>query len=217
MAKKKTGDSRKLLLITAGQLFAQQGYDGVSTRMITEQAGLKLSSIHYHFGTKENLYIESFSYAKKQGVRSSFTDVMAENPELAHSPEGLAEIIKSTIFRRYHEYFNPSRPIWEIQLLVREIVNPSSALPVLAEKLFKPEIEASDSFFRMVKPEASDMEAAVWSDMFHSQLLFYTMARIPMELIRGEGVLSQEFLRTAARNLSRAMILLLGLPLPKDL
>ena len=211
------GSTKELLLITAGKLFARHGYDAVSTRMITEQAGLKLSSIHYHFGGKENLYLEACSYAKGKGVRTSFMDVVRENPALMDSPEGQAEIIRNTVFRRFHEYFRPDRPYWEIQLLVREIITPSSALAVLTEKLYAPEVEAAESFYRLLRPEASQHEVSVWCDMFHSQLFFYSMTREPMKLLRGPDALSGEFIQEASRNLSRALILLLDLPLPRDL
>ena len=209
--------TKELLLVTAGELFARLGYDGVSTRMITDQAGLKLSSIHYHFGGKENLYLEAFSYAKRRGVGTSFLDVVNENPSLMASPEGQAEVIRSTVFRRFHDYFKPERPFWEIQILVREITNPSSALPVLVEKLFKPDVDATESFYRLIRPDASDYEVSAWIDLFHGQFVFYSMTREPMRLLRGENALNLEFIKEVSRNLSKALILTLDLPLPKDL
>jgi AcrR family transcriptional regulator len=209
--------SHKLLLVAAGELFASYGYDTVSTRMITNKAGLKLSSIHYHFGGKKNLYIEAFSYAKRRAGKTSFMEVVAENPDLLKTPEGQSEIIRSTVFRRFHDNFRPDRPAWETQLLVREVVSPSCALPLLSEKVFKPEIEATEAFFKQIRPHASAQEVSVWSDMFYAQLFFYSMAKKPMELIRKENPISVEFLRKVSHNLSRALILLLGLPLPRDL
>ena len=209
--------TKELLLVTAGELFARLGYDGVSTRMITDQAGLKLSSIHYHFGGKENLYLEAFSYAKRRGVGTSFLDVVNENPSLMASPEGQAEVIRSTVFRRFHDYFKPERPFWEIQILVREITNPSSALPVLVEKVFKPDVDATESFYRLIRPDASDYEVSAWIDLFHGQFVFYSMTREPMRLLRGENALNLEFIKEVSRNLSKALILTLDLPLPKDL
>ena len=209
--------TKELLLVTAGKLFAKIGYDGVSTRMITDQAGLKLSSIHYHFGGKENLYLEAFSYAKSRGIGTSFLDVVNENPSLMSSPEGQAEVIRSTVFRRFHDYFKPERPFWEIQILVRELTNPSTALPVLVEKLFKPDIDATESFYRLIRPEASGNEVSAWIDLFHGQFVFYSMTREPMRLLRGENALNLKFIKEVSRNLSKALILTLDLPLPKDL
>ena len=209
--------TKELLLVTAGTLFARHGFDGVSTRMIADQADLKLSSIHYHFGTKENLYIEACAYAKGRGVMVNFLDVAAENPALLETPEGQAEIIRSTVYRRFHNYFRPGRPLWEIQILLREILSPSSAMPAITEKLFKPEVEAAESFFKLVRPDASVDETHAWCDMFHAQHFFYSMARDPMRLIRGEDAINETFLKEVSRNLSRALILVLDLPLPQDL
>ncbi|HYA85787.1 MAG TPA: TetR/AcrR family transcriptional regulator [Nitrospirota bacterium] len=44
------------ILSTATRLFANQGYDGTSTKNICEEAGVNIAAIHYHFGSKENLY-----------------------------------------------------------------------------------------------------------------------------------------------------------------
>lgn len=209
--------TKELLLITAGKLFAQYGYDGVSTRMITDKAELKLSSIHYHFGSKEKLYIDACTYAKDKGARVTFLDVAEENPSLLSTPVGQAEIIRNTVFRRFHDYFRPDRARWEIQILVRELVTPSSALPALTLQLFKPEDEAIESFYKMIRPDGGLYECRAWCDLFHSQMMFYSIAREPLKLVRGENAISDEFLREVSRNLSRALILVLGLPLPQDL
>lgn len=44
------------ILDAAETLFAERGYDGVSTRAITDQAGVRLNLLSYHFGTKERLF-----------------------------------------------------------------------------------------------------------------------------------------------------------------
>lgn len=44
------------ILDAAEALFAERGYDGVSTRAITDLAGVRLNLLSYHFGTKENLF-----------------------------------------------------------------------------------------------------------------------------------------------------------------
>lgn len=209
--------TRQALVETAGELFAEHGYDGVSTRMIAESAGVQLGSIHYHFGSKENLYIEAFKFAKERGQCAGFADVLAENPFLAETPAGQAELIRNAVFRRFHDYFRPDRPKWETQILVREIMNPSTAMPALSEKVFKPDVMGTIDFFHKVKPGASDFEAFAWADILHSQLFLYTMAKRQLELIRGQESMTPEFFREAARTVSRAMILVLELPLPQDL
>ncbi len=49
---------RHEILNTAEQLFAQNGYDGVSIRDITSAADVRLASVNYYFGTKHALFWE---------------------------------------------------------------------------------------------------------------------------------------------------------------
>jgi TetR/AcrR family transcriptional regulator, regulator of cefoperazone and chloramphenicol sensitivity len=49
-------DTRRRLIDTAIEVFAAHGYDGTSTRMLAERAGVNLPAIQYHFGSKEGLY-----------------------------------------------------------------------------------------------------------------------------------------------------------------
>ncbi len=44
------------LLAAAAKLFAQQGFDGTTTRQIVAEAGSSLSSLQIHFKSKESLY-----------------------------------------------------------------------------------------------------------------------------------------------------------------
>src|SRR5690606_9030803 len=47
--------TRAQILDTAGRLFAQKGHENTSLREITAAAGVNLSSVNYHFGSKEGL------------------------------------------------------------------------------------------------------------------------------------------------------------------
>lgn len=47
------GDTADRILDAAERLFAERGYSAVSTRTITEAAGVNTAALHYHFGSKE--------------------------------------------------------------------------------------------------------------------------------------------------------------------
>ena len=51
------GDTRQTLLTAAEHCLREEGYTELSTRKVAEQAGVPLSQIHYHFGSKEGLLI----------------------------------------------------------------------------------------------------------------------------------------------------------------
>ena len=50
------GEARELLLRSAIKLFARHGYDAVSTADIAKAANYAQSMVHYHFGTKEQIW-----------------------------------------------------------------------------------------------------------------------------------------------------------------
>jgi AcrR family transcriptional regulator len=51
-------DTRATILTAAKEALLGTGYASLSTRRIAETAGVPLSQIHYHFGSKQNLVLE---------------------------------------------------------------------------------------------------------------------------------------------------------------
>ena len=49
-------ESRARLLASAGELFAERGYNGVSTRELAKAADVNVSAIAYYFRGKKGLY-----------------------------------------------------------------------------------------------------------------------------------------------------------------
>jgi AcrR family transcriptional regulator len=54
---KPEADTRTLLLDATDQSLRRYGYAGLSTRRVAEAAGMPLSQIHYHFGSKDALVL----------------------------------------------------------------------------------------------------------------------------------------------------------------
>jgi AcrR family transcriptional regulator len=50
-------DTRTLILDAARSRLLADGYGGLSTRKVAEQAGVPLSQLHYHFGSKQGLIL----------------------------------------------------------------------------------------------------------------------------------------------------------------
>ncbi len=213
----KSSTIAELLIVNGGKLFAQYGFDGVTTRMISEAAGLTLSAIHYYFKSKENLYLEAFRYAHDKGNRIDFLQILEENPVLAKTKKGQAEIIRTTVLRYFRNIFDPGRPSWETSLLVREIVSPSAALPALAQTFMEANVNNSEKFCKLVKPDMNSDDAAIWAHTLFSHAFLYILAKKPIAMVRGEDWLNEKLYFRAAQMISRFMIIELGLPLPEDL
>ena len=52
-----TADTRAQILAAAKAALLESGYAGLSTRRVAEAAGVPLSQIHYHFGSRQNLML----------------------------------------------------------------------------------------------------------------------------------------------------------------
>ncbi|MCU1450652.1 MAG: TetR family transcriptional regulator [Acidimicrobiales bacterium] len=57
-SRRPAGEGRRLLLESAGELFAERGYARTSTREIAERAGIAEALLFRHFGSKAALYSE---------------------------------------------------------------------------------------------------------------------------------------------------------------
>ena len=55
IANEASTDTRDRLLDVAERLFAEHGFDAVSLRAITTDAGANLAAVNYYFGSKEAL------------------------------------------------------------------------------------------------------------------------------------------------------------------
>ncbi len=55
-------DTKQIILETAEELFALNGYHSTSLRNITQKAEVNLASVNYHFGSKEDLVVEVINY-----------------------------------------------------------------------------------------------------------------------------------------------------------
>lgn len=51
-------ETRRRLIEASERLFAEKGFDVVSLRHITSEAGVNVAAVNYHFGSKEGLILE---------------------------------------------------------------------------------------------------------------------------------------------------------------
>ena len=79
--------SKQRLILAAIKLFAEQGIDGVSLRMINREAGAKNNSaLHYHFGNKSGLVEAVVEYIQdwfEEAREKALADVEGAGPVVA--------------------------------------------------------------------------------------------------------------------------------------
>jgi AcrR family transcriptional regulator len=124
------GEARERILEAAELLFAAEGYDAVSFRDLTSAAGVSLSAIHYHFGSKEAVLSEIFALRANLLTRRR-NDLLAAAHRYQTGPLSLESLLDAFLrpaFEVTHgdrnELFNRlrARVAMETTRVTREIV-----------------------------------------------------------------------------------------------
>lgn len=85
--------NKKRLFKAAAELFAEKGFDAVSTRDLCSKAEVNVAAISYYFGGKEGLYLEVFrEYAQKMAGRVD--QILSKYQNAEKSPEMLKEALR---------------------------------------------------------------------------------------------------------------------------
>lgn len=108
--------TKERILLAAEQVFATKGYGGASTRDIASLAGVNISSLHYHWETKERLYTGVFEHVYERMMEISRASIALASPDVPAS----GRLFREEAVRRLYDFFlaNPNVP----RLLLRRIV-----------------------------------------------------------------------------------------------
>src|SRR6185503_13508992 len=114
-AREAPGSTKGRILAAAEEVFATKGFEGASTREIAAKAGVNISSLHYHWESKETLYYAVFQNIYNQLIEISRDSVLPATAR-GETPRAVHEASVGRVF----DYFaaNPNIP----RLLLRRIL-----------------------------------------------------------------------------------------------
>jgi AcrR family transcriptional regulator len=138
---KRGADTRTALLESGIALFGRHGYDGVTTRELTDAAGVNLSAIKYHFGDKDELYhaaIVQLSDEIEQLIGPRIDDLRAGVAHAAGDRHALHGCAVSFAEQWCRAVLLDKRAQRRIPFIVRELSMPSKHFTVLYERFFRP-------------------------------------------------------------------------------
>lgn len=126
--------TRQALLQAAGEVFAEHGLQIARMRQIAERAGVNLSAINYHFGSKEGLYDAVLDYWARD-VIGRYPLITEETRQLP-AEERFRHLVRNLLRR----FISPQTPSRMSQLMMRELANPTQALDRVVETVSKPQM-----------------------------------------------------------------------------
>lgn len=122
-------DSREILLSVAGEIFAERGYEAATIKEITDRASANVASVNYYFRDKLGLYTEVLRRSLHNGRLTLPPESAGLSPE-----ERLTNYIQ--IFM--NSLIAAGRPSWCGRLMIRELFEPTPALPQIIEEIIRP-------------------------------------------------------------------------------
>lgn len=210
------GINTKLALINAaGELFAEHGYDGTSTRAIAEKAKVNIAGIKYHFGSKDGLYLEVINHVFDSGNKCEISTIIENDRSRLLSHEGVAEIILDHVLNSYKDMFLSDDPEWHIKLILQEVLNNATGIEHVTENYLRPKHKDIMNLYKSIKPEASIEESYIWSFTTHSQIIFLLHLHKPIDVIMQGECEYIKLLNESAKMTAMSMINAADLPMPQ--
>ena len=172
----KNDHTKDRILDEAEALFALSGYDAVSVREITSAANCNLAAVNYHFGNKQNLYLEVFKsrwLPRAVRIQKCFRKSLAANGALTPSTviESLAQAFiagpLSEEERRCHH-----------QLISSEMAKPTEAFKMIADQALRPLFDSLFEDLRSVLPDDIEEERLALNIFsVFAMVLYFNFAR----------------------------------------
>lgn len=192
------------LLAAATELFAQHGFHGTSIRDIAERAGANVAAGHYHYGSKEGLYLEVLR-AQFEAVRHELARRGADQSPTAlrrASRRTLIGLLRTRITIILEVLLGPP-PAPHGQLMLREMCDPTDAMPIIVAEFIAPQVQEMEQLITRLVPGAGreTVPRIVFSIM--AQALFYRFTMPMTLLLRGETKYPRNFARQTALHIVR--------------
>ena len=164
------------LVLAAGELIAEKGYDGTSIRAIAEKANANIAAINYHFGTKENLYAQVIHYAVKASGRGNLGDHIPD-ANLENNEDLVRETVYKIVEERLKKAFSKHRPEWYDKIILRALFEPPPSFEEIVRQSFQPDHESLKELALRARPSLTDQQAHLWVLSVFGQLMIHTFAK----------------------------------------
>jgi len=191
-------ETRQRLLEAAGEVFAERGFRNTTIREICRRAQANLAAVNYHFGDKERLYAAVMEYAQACALEK-YPLAQGESSDIP-AAERLQAFIRYLLF----SIFDKGAPAWLGKIMAREMIEPTSALDTLVERIIRPMAQKLGAIVREL------LEVPVPDEGVHrcqmsiiGQCLHYRNARPVIQRIFPQQHYTPEDIKAMAEHITR--------------
>jgi AcrR family transcriptional regulator len=181
----KNAVSRERILDEAETLFAEKGFHAVTVREITRAAHCNLAAVNYHFGNKQNLYLEVFRarcIPRARKIQTGFKNALS-----AHDGTSLTGIVHALAEAYLKGPLTDDERLRHSQLMIREMAMPSLATDMLVDEVIKPFFGEVAGMFRPFLAEGVEAQRMMLNILsIFSMVLYFNFARLPITRVTGQ-------------------------------
>lgn len=179
------------ILKAAEEVFAAKGFDGASTREIASEAGVNISSLHYHWESKETLYFAVFQDIYERIIRLARGSV---EPSRERGLRAATEAAMGNLIDFFLD--NPNVP----RLLLRRVLESAAGSPPIEHDILSPAWTVFTGLMRDVGLEPKKkLDAQLFMLSVNSILLLFTLDSQAYQNLLGDN-LKNANLRRAVRK-----------------
>lgn len=204
LARESPGSTKARILAAAEAIFAARGFEGASTREIAARAGVNISSLHYHWESKETLYFAVF-----RNIYDGIVDLLRNTLAPLLVRQGKREQTIDVTMRELFDFFadNPNVP----KLLMRRIVENEEIDVGIERDILAPAWTVfSEWLGRLGRRPLSDDESRLFMLSVHSVLLVYLLDSRSYRSLLGGSVRSGPLRERVRRHVTQLVHRLLA-------
>lgn len=191
------------LLAAAAELFASAGFHATTMRDIAARARANVASSHYHFGSKEDLYLAVLRHEFGAiAARLAGAGPVPPLARLRHAGRAeLVRVLRARIETMLEILIGP-RPSLHGALMQREMCDPTEALPVIVSEFLKPQLDEMRRLIEALGPalRPAEIERILFS--ICGQVLFYRMMQPVVLRLLGRESYPEGFVRETAQHIA---------------
>jgi AcrR family transcriptional regulator len=201
-------DARERLIRAAIEIFAANGFNATTTRMLADKARVNLSAIPYYFRSKEGLYLAAVEYiADVLGTQLDpfLTKIqdLAETDLDAETARGLLQDGLSTIVAVMCG--DPGTMPYS-QIILREQMAPSAAFDVIYPRVMERILNAFAILIAAITGETDERQCSLQAVLFIGQIMVWRAGRATvMRRVGMQGYTALEIAEIQKTVFSRAM------------
>lgn len=204
-------DARQRLILAGVEIFAENGFNATTTRMLADKAQANLSAIPYYFRSKEGLYLAVIEHIAN--VLSAHLEPFLEQIQAMAAadlePESARALLRDGLATMVAVMCGDPGTVPFSQIILREQMAPSAAFDLIYPRVMERILTAFSTLIAAITGETDERQCNLQALLFIGQVLVFRGGRATVTRRLGmTGYNSDEIAEIQEAIISRAMAML---------